>query len=93
MLQKMPLQPGFLRCQLASELGKTGYLAGWMHTRSLAPPLRTRLDGTTPNIWPPIHTNSLNPPTKRPQIAAWKYKNELEATSQQNLAIDGVSHE
>ena len=49
MLQKMPLQPGFLHCQLAYEPDKTGYLAGWMHTMSLALPLRTRLDGTALN--------------------------------------------
>ena len=46
----MLVQPGFLLCQLAYELDKTGYLAGWMHTRSLAPPLRTWLDGTTLNL-------------------------------------------
>ena len=42
----MLLQPGFLHCQQTLEPDKTGYLVGWMHTESLAPPLRTRLDGT-----------------------------------------------
>ena len=46
----MPLLPGFLLCQLAYEPSETGYLAGWMLTRSLALPLRTRLDGTTINL-------------------------------------------
>ena len=43
----MPLLPDFLLCQLAYEPGKTGYLASWMHTRSVAQPLQTQLDVTT----------------------------------------------
>ena len=39
----------FLHCRLAYEPDKTSYL-GWLHTNSLAPLLRTRLDGTTLNL-------------------------------------------
>ena len=47
MLRKMPLLTGFFHCQLAYEPDKTGYLAGWILSRSFAPLLRIRLDGTT----------------------------------------------
>ena len=87
----MPLQPGFLHCQLAYEPDKTGYLAGWMLSKSFAPPLRNRLDGTTLKSAPNPHQRQYFPPIG--QYSGLKDQNRLEATSHQKLATDGASPE
>ena len=61
LLRKMPLLPGFLHWQLAYESAKTGYLAGWILSRSFAPPLRTRLDSTTLKSAPNPHQTPKSP--------------------------------
>ena len=58
---KMPLRPAFLHCQLAYEPSKTGYLAGWIFSRSFAPPLRIRLYGTTLKSAPNPHQTPKSP--------------------------------
>ena len=42
----MPLLPGLILCQFAYTTGQKDCLVGWMYTVNLAPPLRTRLDGS-----------------------------------------------
>ena len=46
-----------------------------------------------PFNWPPIHTMKVYTSLPIAQIAAWKVKNGLEATSHQKLATDGATPE
>ena len=56
----MPLQPGFLYCQLAYEPDKTGYLAGWTLLKSFAPPLRIQRGGKTLESAPHPHKTPIS---------------------------------
>ena len=88
-LRKMPLLSGRILCQYAYTTDQNGYLAGWVHTVSLAPSLQTGLNGTTlkltsnPNLQP-------NYPNNRSKTAVWKYTNRLEATFHHELKTDGA---
>ena len=57
----MPPLPGLLHCQLANEPDKTGYLAGWTLSKSFAPPLQIRRDGTNLESAPNPHKTPISP--------------------------------
>ena len=59
--------PCLLSCQLAYEPSKTDYLTDWMHTMSLALPLRTRLDDITLNL--------ISNPHQRPKFSHQQNEN------------------
>ena len=85
----MPLQPGFLYSLLAYESDKTGYLAGWTLSKSFAPPLRIRRDGSTLES---VHTKHQFLPLIG-RSSGLQDQNRQEATSHQKLATDGASPE